>query len=250
MSAPDEQLMAYVDGELDAAQAAAFEARIAAEPALQRAVQAQRQVRQQLAAAYDPVLQEPVPASLQALLAAPAPAAVLELAAERRRRAAAAPARQSAWWALAASLALGVGLGWFGARPGAGEAAMLARAADGQLLASGVLAQQLTAALAAEPPQAGVAVGLSFAARDGRFCRSFALEGAALAGLACRGEAGWAVRGLAPAGEATAPGAYRTAATALPPALLQQLDALRAGDTLDAAAERAARDAGWAPLRR
>jgi hypothetical protein len=37
----------------------------------------------------------------------------------------------------------------------------------------------------------------------------------------------------------------RTASTALPPALLEQVDARMEGEPLDAKGERAARDAGW-----
>ena len=70
-------VMAYVDGELDSTQVAEFEARIAADPALQRAVQRERDLRAALSAAYDPVLAEPVPLALQALLS-PAPAQVVE----------------------------------------------------------------------------------------------------------------------------------------------------------------------------
>ena len=51
----------------------------------------------------------------------------------------------------------------------------------------------------------------------------------------------------APARPALAAGAYRTAASPFSPALLQAVDALRDGDTLDAAAEAAARAKGWKP---
>jgi hypothetical protein len=40
---------------------------------------------------------------------------------------------------------------------------------------------------------------------------------------------------------------YRTAASATPPAVLASVDATIAGEALDAAAERAARDRGWKP---
>ncbi|MFN3843995.1 MAG: zf-HC2 domain-containing protein, partial [Rehaibacterium terrae] len=61
MRISDERLMAYVDGELDAAQAAQVEAAIAADPALAAAVARQRRLRERLRAAFDPVLDQPVP---------------------------------------------------------------------------------------------------------------------------------------------------------------------------------------------
>ena len=40
-------------------------------------------------------------------------------------------------------------------------------------------------------------------------------------------------------------GEYRQASSALPPAVLAEIDARLQGEPLDAAAERKARDAGW-----
>jgi anti-sigma factor RsiW len=264
-------VMAYVDGELEGDAAAAFEARLAVEPMLAGAVAAERALRATLAAAYDPVLDEPLPEALQRLVAAPqAPAEVVSLASARAARAgppsapsaandpAARPWRWPEWAAMAACLVLGVAIGIAGLWRGGGDvpdgaAATLARAADGRLLAQGTLAERLDVALASEPAADGIAIGLSFRATGGGWCRSFAMAGAApaggaLAGIACQAapsSKAWTVHALAPAPGADAGGGYRTAATALPPTLLTVVDDLRAGDTLDAAAERAARDAGW-----
>ena len=68
----------------------------------------------------------------------------------------------------------------------------------------------------------------------------------ASAGLACREGSQWRLRQLEPLPPAgTASDAYRTAASGLPPALLQGIDALREGDALDAQGERQARARGW-----
>ena len=55
-------VMAWVDGELPPADQAAFDARLAREPALASAVARERALRASLQAAYAPVLDEPVPA--------------------------------------------------------------------------------------------------------------------------------------------------------------------------------------------
>jgi hypothetical protein len=250
-----DDLMAYVDGELDAAARAGFEAELAADAGLRTAVARERALRATLAAAYDPVLDEPLPAALQAALSSPAASAeVVDLAAARAARPSAVTGRRwhwPEWGAMAACLALGIALGVEGLPFGPGGRAgpdTVARRADGALVAQGALERVLTTSLAADAPAVpGIAAGLSFNARDGRTCRSFAIDGTtALAGLACRDGGAWQVRALMPgAGSAASTGGYRMAATALPPALLQLVDTLRDGEVFDAAAERAARDRGW-----
>lgn len=251
-----DDLMAYVDGELDVDAARAFEARVAAEPSLAERVERERELRRQLRAAYDPVLAEPVPESLAALLARPARGAenvIVDLASERRARSpqrAPAPSVGFGRWAIAASALVGVaagvalsGLGRFG---GGGQGDALLAGADGAWIARGALDASLTQRLGADAGASDIRVGLSFLDRNGRYCRAFALPRAqASAGLACRSGDAWRVEVLA-ASEAMAPAsAFRTAASAWPAAVVQAVDALRAGDTLDAGAERAARDRGW-----
>jgi hypothetical protein len=89
-------------------------------------------------------------------------------------------------------------------------------------------------------------MGLSFKAKDGRYCRTFQSARDELAGLACRHDGRWVAQTTA----AWAPQAsadYRTAASAVPPAVLAAVDSMSSGEVLDAPAERAARDRGWKP---
>lgn len=250
-----ERVRAYVDGELDAAARARFEHEMAGDAALRAAVERERALRAALADAYGPVLDEPVPTSLQALLRPAAP--VVDLGAVRAAKAAPAARRWRwpEWGAMAACLVLGVALGVGGARraasPGESEV-LVARGADGAPVARGALARGLTEALAGDAaPIGGVAVGLTFPARDGSYCRSFVIDGPAalgkqFTGLACRHEGAWRVQALLPDDTPrAAPGSYRQAATALSPALLEAVERLRDGEVLDAAGERAARDRGW-----
>jgi hypothetical protein len=140
---------------------------------------------------------------------------------------------------MAACLALGVVAGrelW----PEQGPLA----AHGGELIARGGLEKALTTQLASEG--GAVKVGLSFKAKDGRYCRTFQSAADRLAGLACRHDGRWLAQtttGWAPQAAAD----YRTAASAVPPAILAAVDAMSSGEVLDAAAERAARDRGWKP---
>jgi hypothetical protein len=258
MKITDEQLMAYADGELDAAAAAEVEAAIAADPALAETVARHRALRRQLREAFAPALDEPVPEHLMALVRAP----VAEPAAATGGAPVAAPAAASGtapvadvvplrprrrwampeWAGMAAALALGVALSQAFLAP---TPADLRTADGGALRADGALAQALDRQLAADNTPAGrIAVGLSFRDGSGAYCRSFVLrDPRPLAGLACRADDGWHVPITSEAEVDT--GELRQAAAALPPAVLLAVETRLAGDTLDAEAERRARDAGW-----
>ncbi|HEY8003441.1 MAG TPA: hypothetical protein VIE16_04395 [Phenylobacterium sp.] len=224
----DERVIAYVDGELAGEARVAFEAQMSADPALAAEVARHRALAARVAVAYAPVLEEPVPPRLTALAGA---------ANDR------GPIGRPAWpqWAaMAACLVLGVAAGrafW----PEQGPLA----ARGGELLARGALDRALTTALASEPGGA-IRVGLTFKAADGRYCRTFESPADRLAGLACRRDGRW--RAQTTTAWAPPPAsAYRQAASELPPAVLAAVDGLSAGPSLDAAAERAARDRGWSP---
>lgn len=222
----DLRLAAFVDGELSAAERQAFEAEMAADPALAEAVARERRLRERLAAAYGPVLDEPVPLRL-------------ELAAQAANDPPKSRWSLPQWGAIAASLAAGVLVGR-AALPDPGPLRMQ----DGALAVRGELAQALDERLAAEAGP--IRVGLSFRSTDGRYCRTFQSSPDRLAGLACRGDSGW-VAHTATAWVPAAEAAYRTAGAETPPQVLAAVDALIAGDTLDADAERAARERGWRP---
>ena len=125
---------------------------------------------------------------------------------------------------------------------GKGDGTFVSADAGGRLTARGELAGALSRQLASEAaPGSAVRIGVSFATRDGGYCRSFSVG--AKAGLACRDGEAWRVPVLTETAAAAA-GEYRQAASA-PPAVLEAIDQRIAGTTLDAAAERAARERGW-----
>ena len=259
-------VMAHVDGELPPAEQAAFDARLAQEPALASAVTREHALRARLQSAYAPVLAEPVPGDLLDLLAMPDEASAIKLAAANdpiaigandAHRAKLPHARRwhwREWGAMAASLVLGV---VFGARllaphPAAGgaDAVALNVGSDGAITAQGALRDALEQRVAGAElaPNSPVAVGLTFRNHAQQYCRTFTLDGAS-SGIACKQSDGWVVANLehAAGAPASAAGAYRTAASPFSATLLQAVDAMRDGDTLDGAAEASARAKGWKP---
>ena len=218
--------MAYVDGELPPADQAAFDARLAQEPALASAVARERGLRARLQGAYAPVLDEPVPAGLLDLLAMPdeSSATPLEPGLDPRRQGLRRPARR-----------------------------LLGREAELHL-ARVVHRRQDPR----DRPQAGrpegdarrhpACDGLAEPRRPGRLHAEFfpgepqrkQLGGADDPGA--RESLRAVARSAAPRGVPA-----RTAATPFSATLLQAVDAMRAGDTLDAAAETSARAKGWKP---
>ena len=90
MNIDDQTLMAYADDELDAATRAQVEAALARDPALAARVEEHRALRAELNAAFDPVLDEPVPDRLLAAVKPPVrgDSAPIDLASVRQRRAA------------------------------------------------------------------------------------------------------------------------------------------------------------------
>lgn len=215
----DLMIAAYVDGELDADARARFEADMAGDRGLADAVTAQRRLRDRLAAAYGPVLAEPVPLNLM-------------MAAEAANDRPSPRFGLWRWGAVAASLVAGVLLG------------RMAPPSPDPLAVRGELAQALDRQLAADAGP--IRVGFSFQANDGRYCRTFQSARDHLAGLACRDEARWQVRTVT----TWAPAAtdYRTAGAETPPEILAAVDALIAGEPLGPAAEHAARQRGWKKL--
>jgi anti-sigma factor RsiW len=263
-------VMAWVDGELPAAARADFEARLATDADLARAVEREQALRARLQAAYDPVLDEPMPIGLLDLLSSPVDG---RSAAANDAEARGQPASGRAclpwaqrwqwreWGAMAACVVLGVLVGTRLPAPGAsttggaGATQALAVSGNGAITAQGLLRDALEQHVGgAESARADVAVGLSFRDHAQQYCRTFALAGAS-SGIACKRDDRWVVANLeqavtgpasAPA-PASAPGSYRMAASPFSTRLLQAVDALREGDTLDAKAEAAARARGWKP---
>lgn len=238
----DDILQAYVDGEIDAEAAAQVDAALAHDATLAVRVQRMREVNDRLRTTFDAVLDEAVPAHLSAMLQ-PRPATVTPIAPRAGSTRRGASGRR--WFlpgaALAASVALlAVALWSWRSHDD------LVRMHGGQTFAAGALNHALDESLASEPDaQAPVAIGLSFRSAEGHICRTFVLRAApARAGLACHEQTGWTLPVLsvmAPSGS----GDLRQAASSMPGAVQDAVDARLRGDVFNAQQERAARAAGW-----
>lgn len=250
MKFSDELLIAFVNGELAEPARAAVDRAVRADPAIAARVAGHRARRNcvygVVAGGRDGGSQT------QAHGCAPG-AKVVQLDTVRAARSAPLPAHlpsqvqppQPSWTrrhalAVAAALAGGLLLGGFGWRAWQGEAELASLSgADGALVARGHLATALTAQLASPGPSGRVRIGISFLARDGKYCRSFVMD--TTAGLACRDGAQWKIPVLVQGAAGTA----WLDGSVPPPPVLDAIDARIAGTPLNNAAERAAQARGW-----
>ncbi len=231
----EELLMAHVDGELDQLNAARVVKALAQDAELRAVAESQRRLRDRLAGHYNPVVDEEVPPRLRAMLETN----VIALPTARPGR------RLSFGWGAGGAMAASFAVGLIAAQMIPERTGPTGVTGD-RLVAAGPLAQALDTQLASE--QSGTEptrIGVSFAADDGRLCRTF--ESRVMAGLACREDEGWHVVTSA-AAQPVPGGEYRQAASATAFVMRVSQDLMR-GEPFDARAEREARDTGWASRR-
>ena len=189
MSISPEELAAFADGQLEGADEARVSAAVEADPELAKQVAAHRALADKLSGHFAPILDQPVPDKLFAMLTAAqeaepeGTAEVIDFAAakdrvEVKRR---LPALRSGWgWsggAIAAALVAAVILNTGDNAPNATYAdAQLASALDTQLVAE-------------QPAAADTRILLSFRNDSGEYCRAFTQ--ADISGIACRDDSGW-----------------------------------------------------------
>lgn len=240
MKIDDETLMAYADGELHDLERAQVDRAVACDASARQRLDQHRKLREALAVHYQPVMHEELPDKLMTTLLSAPSGNVVSLDAKR--------ARGLRWlrknyMALAATLVAGMFAGQLLPRDDRGPVVMNGAA----MIAKGEIADALETQLASvQSPDRKVQIGVTFKGEGGQLCRTF--EAPEMAGLACRRDGDWQLLVTAP-GRLTEPtGSYRQAGSggAL---VMQGAQNMMAADPLDAVAERAARDAGWAPAR-
>ena len=253
MTISDETLMAYADGELDAAARAEVESAMREDPQIENRIAAHRSLRQKVQAAYSPELSEGIPDRLLAAAMGVASKRASKVVNLQDARAAALrnavrarplPGQWRTAGTIAASVMVGVGLGllWSGR-----SEPPLMQSAGGALVARGQLAKALSSQLAAEQSRnSTVRIGLSYLAKSGDYCRTFALTGTmSPSGLACRHGDEWQVQALTQGPGAVGGSSYRTADSPMSAAILKSVEGQIAGEPLDQAGERTARLRGW-----
>jgi tellurite resistance protein len=228
MTVSNEQIIAYIDGELGETEQAQIAQAARHDAALAARIAAEHALRERLRAHFAPVEHEPLPEAWIAMISQATgsmSADIISLEAERVRRARPSVPRK-AWIgaAIAASLVIAVI---------AGQQHRPAIPAQ--------LAQALDTQLASAQDGAPIRILGTFRRQDGNLCRVFA--GDAASGIACRDHGGWHIEQDGP-GAKTARRAYRQAGSDQA-ALMERAQAMMAGDPFDAAQERAARDRGW-----
>lgn len=246
MNITDEVVMAYADGELDPEAAAAVANEIERNPELARKVEQHRALRKQFGAAFDPVLDEPIPARLTAVISEKPLATVTQLSQKKSSGTSQSFRESLKWLPIAASVAFGVLLGAFLFNDNRNG---IVADTDG-VPAQGNLARALTEELASRPtPDFPVRIGASYEANSGDYCRTFIVaDKGNFAGLACHPKNSdrdaWRIRVLVPV-ESTSDANYRTAASAMPPAVLDQVNKEIKGEPFDAEQEARIVSRGW-----
>lgn len=238
MTLSPEQIAAYADGQLTGEELTQAKLAIEQDEALARKVAQHRALKEQLGAHYAPVLDQPVPDHLAALLKPASDemeAEVISFSAARQRRGLPQTVRR---WApvgvpaIAAALVAAIVLPNM-TRNGAADGA------DGYATAqlASALDTQLTSAQSAN---ADTRILLSFENKAGQICRTY--RSSDTGGIACRDNQGWKIEremGLDGAQSTE----FRQAGSEAD--LMSAAQDLAAGGALDAEQEAAAKDRGW-----
>jgi hypothetical protein len=239
------KLMAYADGELTGDERDAVEAALAQSREAQEALAEERLLRRSLSALYGPALSEKPPTRLTRLLeqSARAPHSGAHRPSALQHN---SPGRRN-WLrnvtAIAATLVFGILLGQGLATDSLPFAKDRDSAVNGAFAVNGEVGRALDVQLAStQEPGAPVQIGISFIGPEGTPCRSFRTQSAV--GLACRDDGRWALRLVAPF-QRSGGFEYQQAGSASA-LIMQSAQELMASGPMDAEAERAARDSGWA----
>lgn len=268
---PDEKLMAFVDGQLPTDEARALEAKIEADPALQKRLEPFVVTGSPLARVFERPLHEPVPphlvlaveraaarAAAQAALApVPTPTPVARFLDRAAERLGAGSRRELAnAFAVVALVASGVTAGWLLASGNSTlhHARDVASIGKTGAIAGGDLAAALEkTASAYNPTTPGIQVLQTFEGPNASFCREYTVVGKdthTQAGIACRKPSGeWQIEIHVAEHATDRRGDYETASGTTPKAIETVLTEMKQKPALGEEAEAAIISNGWKSLR-
>lgn len=233
----DEQLSAYLDGELPEEGRGEVETALGADPSLAARLAGMRAADAGLRQAFSHAVEEPTPPRLEALLQERSTASPV--------RAGISPilARSAQLAALAASFVMGIAVQGllFGGQPSA-----FTIDSSGVVIASANASRALDQLRSGETARLGattLAVRLSFRDGAGRFCREFQLKSAV--SLSCRGEDGWLIEALESNPRVTEHAGYEMAGGPAANAMEAARARLGVRELLDASGEQRAIASGW-----
>jgi len=236
MTSIDQEIVAYLDGEMRDAEISDFEARMKDDPMLRGAVALHREVLVRLRHAYPGSPEKRFDDRELAALGLLDPAPVVELGQARARNKRWATAAWTA--AIAASLAGGIAIGQLSLWQ---RGFLVER--NNRLLATTHLETALS-----DLPDNGrgyhARIGLTFRADEG-LCRTFRVDNG-YAGLACRSDAGWSIPMVVRSEDETPSSPdFALAGEAFPPSLMREVDSRIIGAPLTVAEVEQARRESW-----
>lgn len=234
----DETLMRRIDGEMPVAERDRIDAAAASDADLAARLAALRTTSAAARAAF-PIQSDARDADLARLIMASGTAPTKSVGWKLWLGHAFAPRSAVIWGGLAtAAFVAGLLIA-----PSLNGSTGFALTSDGAVADAG-LVRVLNTGLAADgADDQGRAVGLTFRNAEGRWCRTFTATQDSVAGLVCRQGEDWRLQALAPA--ESPGGEIRTASSDTPAIVLAAVDTTIAGDAVDTAAERRARDDSW-----
>jgi hypothetical protein len=232
MNYGDEDIIAYIDGEMPATDCARFEAALAADADLAARTETHRRLSNSVKSHYAPVANEAVPDRFANLLATDDDAAVGNMVLDQVKSWFSHPLAMPGASAMA-SLAIGILVGV--------QFVPVENGISGETTRADA---QLATALNAAGGTASWQIPVTFRDDAGRYCRAFQGTETGTAGLACRQDDGWQVQ-LLVTGDGTSAGEYQLASSPLPPMVLESVDGLIDGEPLDTEAIETAARLDW-----
>jgi hypothetical protein len=232
MKYSDEDILAWIDGEMPAADRSAFEAALAENADLAARTEHHRRLGNSVKSHYAPIANEPVPDRFAQMLAVESDETSGNTLFDRIKAWFSHPLAMPGASAMA-SLAIGILVG--------AQFMPLQTGISGDTtLASANLAAALNAAGGNDAWQ----IPVTFRDDTGRYCRAFRAAESGTSGLACRQAQNWQVQVLV-TGDGADTGGYQLAGSPLPFLILESVDGLIDGDPLDADAIATAIQSGW-----